>query len=627
MDKQPLYHDSHDLEYRAPFGAVCVGQTVTLRMGILDGYYVSVPRVRIRWNDGEQTLVMEAVGRVYNGYHLVEAKFTPHKTGQFWISFAAENGVGHTITLCDDMEHFGGKASARYDGSEVPYLLTVYEKDFFVPEWFQDSVMYQIFPDRFYKSDREVCAKKPRMHENWDEEVAITPFGDQKHYMADDFFGGNLAGIEDKLDYLASLGVKILYLNPIFHAVSNHRYNTADYEQIDPTLGTKQSFIRLCKSAKARGIRIILDGVFSHTGHISRYFNADGSFNDLGAAQSKDSPYFSWYRFEDWPKKYQCWWGDESLPNVEEENPDYREYILGKDGIVRQWIRAGASGFRLDVADELPDLFLNELFAAVRAENPDAVVMGEVWENAAMKEAYGSLRPYLHGRQMHSVMNYPLRNILLEFFMNSCSASDVARAIMQLQEHYPKDVFHALMNMASTHDVPRALSLLSGMYDPGLPRPQLATLEPTQEQKAMGKRRLSLMMAALFFLPGNACVYYGDEAGMTGMRDPYCRRTFPWGREDQTLTAHVQNVSRIRASEEPLRGGDVRFLDAGRDVLCFVREKEGKKRIVLINRAPVTQNVILPLEDVVLTDVQSGEKVDAANVSAPAQWWRVLRAE
>ncbi len=618
MQKQALKHDSHDTAFRAPFGAVRTGQTVTLAMGILDGFYVTRPRVRIRWEGGEQTLLLAADGRVLDGYHMVSAAFTPEKTGQYWLSFAAENGVGDTMRLCDSAAHLGGEGRVTYDGEDTPYLLTVYEKDFHVPEWFRDTVMYQIFPDRFYRSDRGHCEPKPRMHKDWNEDVSIMPAPGQTHYVADDFFGGNLAGIEEKLDYLYDLGARVLYLNPIFEAVSNHRYNTADYERIDPLLGTNEDFSALCRAANARGMRVILDGVFSHTGNISRYFNADGRFPDRGAAQGEDSPYFEWYSFTHFPDRYECWWGDRSLPNVREETPSYRQYILGENGIVRRWLAAGASGWRLDVADELPDLFLEELFAAATAEKSDAVVLGEVWENAAMKEAYGRLRPYLHGRQMHSVMNYPLHGVLLDFLLEKASARDAAAVIMSLAESYPEEIFHALMNMTGTHDVPRALSVLSGLNGDGVPREKLAELKTNGEQKKKGLARVRLLFAALFFLPGNVCIYYGDEAGMTGMRDPYCRRTFPWGSEDRELTEAVRRLARLRGEIAPLCGGSVRFLDGGDDVLAILREKDGACAVAAINRAGEERCVKLPQG--AWCDACTGEEILGELAVPPASW-------
>ena len=231
-----------------------------------------------------------------------------------------------------------------------------------------------------------------------------------------DYFGGTLRGIEEKLPYLKSLHVTCLYLNPIFEAHSNHRYNTADYTKIDPVLGTEEDFQSLCAAAGRLGIRVMLDGVFSHTGSDSVYFNRQGRYPQPGAYQSQQSPYFSWYHFISWPEKYHSWWGFETLPEVEETDNNYNKYINGRQGVVRKWLKKGASGWRLDVADELPDSFLDQLTEAAKEEKPDAVVLGEVWEDATTKESYGSRRRYLLGRQLDSVMNYPFRNAVFGIF-------------------------------------------------------------------------------------------------------------------------------------------------------------------------------------------------------------------
>ena len=587
-EKMPLYFDARNTLFRSPFGAVRKGQTVTLRLGILDGYYVTQPVARVDLKEETQMIPMEATGTTWEDYHLVECSFTAEKTGQYWFSFEAENGVGELLTLGDDPAHLGTVGILTAPQDRTGYLITSYENGFEVPAWFRGTVMYQIFPDRFYRSTAREYPKKERMHENWNEEVAVTPLAGQKHYIADDFFGGNLKGIEEKLSYLAYLGVHVIYLNPIFLSCSNHRYNTSDYEQIDPLLGDLSDFTHLCEEAGKREIRIILDGVFSHTGNLSRYFNADGRFPDLGAAQSMDSPYASWYQFEQWPCKYKCWWGDESLPDVEETDPGYREYMLGENGIVRRWLRAGASGFRLDVADELPDLFLDELYAAVKAEKEDAVVIGEVWENAARKYSQETLRSYVHGRQMHSVMNYPFRKALISYLMQECTAQDAADSIMLIKQDYPEPFFHALMNLTGSHDVPRSLSTLCGLSEEGIPRIERGSLEPDEKTRQKGIRKLNLLIAALAFLPGNLCIYYGDETGMTGMSDPFCRRPFPWDHLDQELIEEIRHMIQIRSSEIAFQTGDLRFIPVSDDVLCFIRETQEEAFLILINRGEKT---------------------------------------
>ncbi|MGI6005707.1 MAG: glycoside hydrolase family 13 protein [Christensenellales bacterium] len=656
MFETSLYHHSHNKVFRSPFGAVPEGTAVRLRLGLHPHHGVHSPRLLI-WHGGEKkALEMSETGHFFNQYALYEAVLTPQEPGHFWYGFCAWAQDGHTLYWGDNPGHLGGEGWMYHQDDFPAYLLTVYKKDFRVPDWFKGGIMYQIFPDRFYKSESAHCPEKPRMHENWDEDVAFTPLEGQSHYCADDFFGGNLKGIEEKLPYLADLGVSILYLNPIFQSVGNHRYNTGDYEKIDETLGTKEDFIRLCRAAKDHGIAIILDGVFSHTGNISRYFNFDGRYKDLGAAQSQGSPYYRWYTFYQWPTKYECWWGDETLPNTRESDESYRHYMLAEGGIVRRWIAAGAMGWRLDVADELPDLFLSELYQAVKSENPQAVVMGEVWEDASRKEAYGHLRPYVHGHQMDTVMNYPLRNALMDFLMHKTDAAGAAGIVMQLKESYPPDFFHSLMNMTGTHDVPRVLSSLCGIEPHhGTPRSILRTMEPDEGSLARGKALLKLLATALFTLPGNVSIYYGDEAGMTGMRDPFNRRTYPWGREDQSLLAHFKALGHIRRSQEALCCGDLLFEDAGPDILAFRRflpvdgealptdapennRPHSKSShleappsvITLINRSLHPQTAVLPSQHEKWRDLLTGDAFasggGALTIPLPPLAGRILRA-
>ena len=624
QEKQPLYFDSRNTLFRSPFGAVPAGTRVTLRMGILDGCIMSYPRLRVDHGEDTQIYPMTALLKKEGDYHLVESSFTPETTGQYWFTFEAETSDGQMLVLGDDPLRLGTEGILTEPQNRTGFLLTAFEPDFEVPEWFRGTVMYQIFPDRFYRSRGKAYPVYPRMHEDWNEEVAVTPLPGQKHYVADDFFGGNLKGIEEKLSYLAYLGVHVIYLNPSFLSCSNHRYNTSDYTMIDPLLGDLEDFTHLCAEAKKREIRIILDGVFSHTGNYSRYFNADGRFPDLGAVQSKDSPYYSWYRFEEWPRKYECWWGDASLPNVEETDPGYRVYMLGENGIVRRWIRAGASGFRLDVADELPDLFLDELYRAVKAENPEAVVIGEVWENAARKFSQNTLRSYVHGRQMHSVMNYPYRRVLLDFLTGACGPEEVRDEIGLILQDYPEPVQYALMNLTGSHDVPRALSLLCGLDENGVPREERGMLEPDEKTRRTGLEKLRLLIAALAFLPGNLCIYYGDETGMTGMSDPFCRRPFPWGHLDEKLVEDVHRIIQIRNGEGALRRGTLRFLDLGEDLLAFVRKWEEEEILVVINRGETT---FFKVPEDLHPKEMFGEKpvLETRRIHMDARSWKIFR--
>ncbi|MDO4553228.1 MAG: glycoside hydrolase family 13 protein [Bacillota bacterium] len=425
--------------------------------------------------------------------------------------------------------------------------------------------MYQIFPDRFARSKN--CVPPPQnkdhiLREDW----GGAPLGPDADGVVRnrDFFGGNLRGIQERLPYLESLGVTVLYLNPIFEAYSNHRYDTADYTKIDPLLGTEADFRELCRKAGDRGIRILLDGVFNHTGSDSIYFNQSGRFPGLGAYQSRDSLYYPWYRFEEWPEKYACWWGIKTLPAVNEEEPSYLDYMVrGKDSVARRWLRAGASGWRLDVVDELPDLFLEEFRKAVKEEKPEAAIVGEVWEDASTKVSYGQKRHYLDGTQLDSVMNYPLKDAVLQFLNKDGDAASFGREVETLRRHYPETVFYGLMNILGTHDTPRILTLLSEGRSP-----------------REGRRRLFAALLLWAFLPGIPCIYYGDELGMEGGKDPENRRCFQEEAADPEVRDHYRRLLAFRKKRGLTGEWRFRALPVQENCYAFVRET-GEKRLLV----------------------------------------------
>ena len=301
------------------------------------------------------------------------------------------------------------------------WQITVYDAGFQTPECIKGKVFYQIFPDRFC----EGIENKPMPFPDrlYQADKHAEPFWQPNEtggHLNEDYFGGDLEGIRIKLPYLREMGVDYLYLNPIFEAHSNHRYNTADYLNVDPLLGTNEEFEVLCREAAKYGIGIVLDGVFSHTGSDSRYFNREGRYGDGGAYRDPNSPYRSWYDFDSgYPCGYRSWWGFETLPEVNEENPSYVEFITGEGGVIDTWLRRGAAGFRLDVADELPDDFIEKIRAAVKRVSPEKFLLGEVWEDATTKYGFGQRRTYLLGKGLDSVMNYPLRDALIAFLIGA----------------------------------------------------------------------------------------------------------------------------------------------------------------------------------------------------------------
>ena len=363
-----------------------------------------------------------------------------------------------------------------------------------------------------------------------------------------------------------------LYLNPIFRAESNHKYDTGDYMQIDPSFGTEADFRALCAEAKKVGVRIVLDGVFSHTGADSRYFDRYGSYGGHGAYCDPESPYRSWYSFEKWPDEYDSWWGFKTLPNVREEDPSYRKFIIsGRDSVLAHWLRAGAGGWRLDVADELPMDFIRELRRREREIDPEAALIGEVWEDPSNKVAYGETRCYCAGDTLDATMNYPLRDAVLLFMLGRINAMEFVRRVLSMRENQPRAFFYSQMNLLGSHDKPRALTVLADVGNMEPERKYRYPIELSAEDYARGRRRLIAAWELVCALPGMPCLYYGDEAGLYGMSDPYCRGTYPWGREDEALVEAFRDAALRRMGSVALRTGEMRLTAAGEDVVIVER--------------------------------------------------------
>ena len=421
------------------------------------------------------------------------------------------------------------------------------------------------------------------MHNYWHEEVFWQPTP-EGIVLNNDFYGGNFKGITEKMDYIASLGVTILYLNPISKSFSSHRYDTGDYKAPDPLLGTEADFTALCAAAHARGIRVILDGVYSHTGSDSLYFNKNGTFPGKGAYQSESSPYRSWYQFHRWPDSYDSWWGFDTLPTVNKMDPEFIKYIItDEDSVIAHWLKLGCDGFRLDVADELPDEFLKLLRTRVKELKPDAYVLGEVWEDASNKEAYGRRRRYFVDAELDSVMNYPFRTAILNFIRGRDSGRGLRDTVMAIAENYPEQVFHCNMNLLGTHDTPRILTALVDDFEGS--REAQAHRRLSRNQMDVARERLLMASFLQFTLPGSPSIYYGDEALMEGHRDPFNRRPFPWGREDWEMQNHFKRLGRLRKDQEALRLGSIQFFQYGDKHLGFSRSYGGKTLKIYCNRS------------------------------------------
>ncbi len=583
--------NSRSLLHKYPFGAVKQGEKITFKIVLPRSLSCSSVELVIN-KDGENEkkvpffwLSMQGENEEWWCLDYIE-----NETGLYFYHFDYTTPWGKT-SIKKNAGSFGTLSGGKND-----FELTVYDKDFETPDWLKGKLIYQIFPDRFYNSGKEKknVPSDRVLRADWGGEPMWRP-NERGEVLNNDYFGGDLEGIKEKLPYLKSLGVGCIYLNPIFEAQSNHRYNTSDYEKIDSLLGTENDLENLCKEAERNGISIILDGVFSHTGDDSRYFNKRRRYDTVGAYQSKQSPFYSWYTFRNWPYDYHCWWNFETLPEVNEENENFIDFITGKNGVARHWLKAGARGFRLDVADELPDKFLDELRKTVKAEKKDALILGEVWEDASNKCSYGARRRYLQGAQLDSVMNYPFSEAILDF-VRSGVVEGFSNKIMTVLENYPKCVVDVLMNHIGTHDTMRAITALSGESCEGRDRLWQSTHSLSFEQYKKGEKLLKLAAAIQYTLPGVPSLYYGDEAGMQGYKDPFNRGCYPWGDENKELLEYYQRLGKIRTDCHCLKEGTFKTVSEMLSCLAFERADEKGKILVIINRNEHEIDYYLPEE-------------------------------
>lgn len=555
--------------------------------------------------------------------------YIPERPGLYWYYFVIKNAKGTA---------YAGRGNGGYceihDMLEHKYQLTVYDPGYHSPAWFGEGITYNIFPDRFH---REKMPTQPAgegvahrvLHESWDDIPVYQP-DENGEIQNNDFFGGTLRGIIEKLDHLQSLHIGTIYLNPIFQAYSNHRYDTGDYKRIDPMLGTEADFQELCEKAKARGMRIVLDGVFNHTGYDSRYFNGRGGYDSVGAHQSQESPYYRWYQFHEWPEQYDSWWGIYTLPHVNEMDETYLDYIIeNEDSVIRRWLRLGASGWRLDVADELPDAFIQRLNAAARREKSDAVIIGEVWEDASNKIAYSERRKYFQGGELDSVMNYPLRDAILAY-LGGGAAEHFAETMECLRENYPREVFYNLMNIIGTHDTARVLTILGVSEDAWhMDRDGRAHHKLSSEQLEQAKRKLRLAAVLQFTMPGSPTIYYGDEAGCQGFEDPFNRRAYPWGAEDTEILTFYRKLCALRANNDILTRGELRFVKSEGTLLQYERISGSARMQIVVNRGNHTVQTCVEgaiyavdmLDGTAFEDAYS----DALHLSVPAETAYILR--
>ncbi len=589
--------NSRDPLFRSPFGAVEEGTPVFLRVRLPRDWGCSGVKLTITRDARPQELWdMYWAGMADADHEWWDIHYTPTAAGIYWYGFqlTLALGTGWLVRQPD------GTAAYSYESAAPLWQLTCYEKDFATPDWLTGGIFYQIFPDRFAASGK-AKANVPAdrvMHGDWAEPPVWQPDA-QGRVWNNDYAGGDLAGITEKLDYLASLGVTCVYLNPIFEAHSNHRYDTADYTKIDPLLGDAEDLKTLTAAAKQRGIRVVLDGVFSHTGADSIYFNRRGRYPTEGAYNTPASPYAPWYEFKNWPNDYRSWWGFDTLPEVDELSPAFMDYIAGEEGVIGRWLDCGIAGWRLDVADELPDEFIDALRRRLKTIDPTALLLGEVWEDATNKESYGHRRRYLLGQQLDSVMNYPFRQAIFHFLLVG-GRKTFFNHVLSVVENYPAPALRVLMNHIGTHDTERALTVLGGEPARGRDRRWQAGKSLSPAERELGLKRLRLATLLQFTLPGVPCIYYGDEAGMEGYQDPFNRGTYPWGGEDAALLDWYRRLGAIRRATPALAEGGITPVDSGEDVVCFLRREGDSALLCAVNRSDRLHTLLMPGEGDIL---------------------------
>lgn len=577
--------DNQSEFHRYPQGGIMCGHEIQLKVYVKKSSTL-VPSILIEKRNNYDNIFYSEISMKWTGtekgYDLYSCLFTIDKEGHYFYSFVLKDNPADKNTL-----------ESIHISSSQKYELIIHSTDYSTPKWISGGIIYHIFVDRFY---RTTTLKKPHPA---DSAIEIrNDWGGTPHYLPDengeiknnDFFGGNLKGIEEKLPYLSELGVTVLYLSPIFDAYSNHKYDTGDYFTIDPMFGDENSLTDLCSHAEKFGIHIILDGVFSHTGADSIYFNKYGNYSSTGAYQSIHSPYYDWYFFNRWNDDYESWWRIPTLPTVNKGCKSYVDFIAGKNGVLNHWQKKGIKGWRLDVADELPDDFLENLRNSVKSRDHEAFIVGEVWEDASNKFSYGILKKYFLGNQLDSVTNYPLKDAIIEY-VRTGDCSILNYTINYIIEKYPSQTISCLMNILGTHDTARILTVLGSEKTPES-RIERAEYNLNDKEKQKGIQLLKIASLLQFTLPGIPCIYYGDEAGVEGFEDPFNRACFPWGNENVEILNHYKFLSVLRKSKL-FSNGKYKNVINDKEIFAFERYDECERIIIASNMSEedVTLNI------------------------------------
>lgn len=568
-----IIYDSWIESYKKPFGALEIGEGININVEAVS----DIKEMYLILETNEDIKKEIKMENKLNGIFTID-KYKFEKENIYFYYFKSIEGENLQV------KYYGksydcGECVEYHDINDInKYQITVSKKTE-TPTWFKEGILYHIFVDRFNKTGKINNPKKNSfIYANW-EDTPMYIKNKENEVIRWDFHGGNLKGIISKLNYLKSLGISVIYLSPIFKSQSNHKYDTGDYKTIDPMFGDEEIFKELIYKAGKKGINIILDGVFSHTGDDSIYFNKYGNYDSLGAYQSENSKYYSWYNFKDYPNEYDCWWGVKSLPNVNETEKSYMDYIImDKDSVIKKWMNYGVKGWRLDVADELPSTFIEALKKETLNIDDDSIIIGEVWEDASNKISYDERRKYFLGDQLNGVTGYVFKNIVVEFLKGNIKSQDVYNSFMTIKENYPKEVFKSNLNLLGTHDTRRILTELN-------------------EDKKLLKLAVFIQMT----FEGVPYIYYGDEAGLIGEKDPDNRRTYPWENEDKDILNFYKKIVKERKNNKLLLNGETKFLKlSNQNIFGYIRYIKNNKVLILINRSDIREKI----------EIESNELID-----------------
>ncbi len=485
----------------------------------------------------------------------------------------------------------GRRYYCAFDNNENCYLsehyvneiqILIYDEKYEIPNWLIGGCMYQIFPDRFARAGKIGLRSDAIYDSNWENGIPEHPKKAGDAFPNNTHFGGSLYGVTSKLDYLVSLGINCIYLNPIFQAYSNHKYDTENFLKVDKTFGGEEALVDLIEKAHERGIKIILDGVFNHVGDDSIYFDAYGKHGN-GACTNPKSPYFDWFKFYDYPNEYESWWGIRNLPKII-RCESYIRFIT--EIVIPKYMKLGIDGWRLDVVDELEGDFLDRIVKVIKTHKSDAIVIGEVWEDASNKIAYNERKRYFRGTQLDSVTDYPIRNAVIDFVKYGNSRF-LVETVSTLYRHYPPHKLASLVNYLGSHDTERITTVLGGKPETDFEYTQLATARLSPEEREKTKELLKQAYLLLACIPGVPCIYYGDEIAMEGYRDPFNRRPFPESGFADEYSDFFKKVNNVRLNE-PLFSAAEMEVKEEKDGVVRITRLGGKRKLIIL--ANMSQN-------------------------------------